>query len=219
MKRSLFRFLSDHKRSAFRLSSEVPSPVSERADRKRNRDLIVTVARDAFARADEVGRTVSMNEIARAANVGVATLYRHFATRHELADAVYQAKIDDLTARVLDATRDQDAMTTLSTWVSEFASFMLATRGMMDTLRAAWQSATAASSPTTTKITETLNSFLAAGQTDGTIRDDIDPADLTIAVLALLSATPPGDSGARSMRLLQLAMDGLSPRRITNKAS
>lgn len=196
------------------MSSEVSSPVSERADRRRNRDLIVTVARDAFARADEAGRTVSMNEIARAANVGVATLYRHFATRDELADAVYQAKIDDLTARVLDATRGQDAMTTLSTWVSEFASFMLATRGMMDTLRAAWQSATAASSPTTTKITETLNSFLAAGQTDKTIRDDIDPADLTIAVLALLSATPPGDSGARSMRLLRLAMDGLRNRRV-----
>ena len=196
------------------MSSEVSSPVSERADRRRNRDLIVTVARDAFARADEAGRTVSMNEIARAANVGVATLYRHFATRDELADAVYQAKIDDLTARVLDATRGQDAMTTLSTWVSEFASFMLATRGMMDTLRAAWQSATAARSPTTTKITETLNSFLAAGQTDKTIRDDIDPADLTIAVLALLSATPPGDSGARSMRLLRLAMDGLRNRRV-----
>ncbi|MEJ1230077.1 MAG: helix-turn-helix domain-containing protein [Galbitalea sp.] len=115
----------------------------ERADRRRNRDLIVKVARHAFARADEAGEPVSMNEIARAANVGPATLYRHFATRDELADAVYQAKIDDVTGRVLDATRDQDGITALRTWVSEFASFMLATRGMMDTLRAAWQSATA----------------------------------------------------------------------------
>jgi AcrR family transcriptional regulator len=171
--------------------------------------LIVQVARDAFARADKEGATVSMNEIARAASIGPATLYRHFATRDELADAVYHAKIDDVTARVLDATRNQDAMTGLRTWVSEFASFMLATRGMMDTLRAAWQSATAATSPTAEKITEILGAFVTAGETDGTIRGDVDPADLTIAVLALLSATPPGDSGARSMRMLRLVMDGV----------
>jgi hypothetical protein len=90
---------------------------------------------------------------------------------------------------------------------------MLATRGMMDTLRAAWQSATAATSPTAAKITEILGGFVTAGQTDGTIRGDVDPADLTIAVLALLSSTPPGDSGARSMRLLRLVTDGLGPPR------
>ncbi|WP_092548991.1 TetR/AcrR family transcriptional regulator [Herbiconiux ginsengi] len=181
----------------------------ERADRKRNRDLIVRVARDAFARADEAGEAVSMNEIARAANVGPATLYRHFATRDELADAVYQSKIDDVTVRVLEATRDEDALTRLRAWVSEFVTFMLATRGMMDTLRAAWQSATAATSPTAAKITGILEGFVTAGEADGSIRADVDPADLTIAVLALLSATPPGDSGARSMRLLRLVMDGL----------
>lgn len=154
-----------------------------------------------------------MNEIARAANVGPATLYRHFATRDELADAVYQAKIDDVTARVLDANRDEDALTRLRAWVSEFVTFMLATRGMMDTLRAAWHSATAATSPTAAKITGILGGFVAAGEAEGTIRGDVDPADLTIAVLALLSATPPGDSGDRSMRLLRLVLDGLGPSR------
>ena len=191
------------------MSSDVPPIVRERADRKRNRDLIVRAARDAFARADEAGEPVSMNEIARAANVGPATLYRHFATRDELADAVYQAKVDDLTMRVLDSTHNEDALATLRAWVSEFALFMLATRGMMDTLRAAWQSATAATSPTAAKITQILGSFVAAGEADGSIRGDVDPADLTIAVLALLSSTPPGDSGARSMRLLRLVTDGL----------
>jgi AcrR family transcriptional regulator len=150
-----------------------------------------------------------MNEIARAANVGPATLYRHFATRDELADAVYQAKIDEVTLRVFDATHEEDALTTLRVWVSEFASFMLGTRGMMDTLRAAWQSATAASSPTVAKITQILGGIVSAGEKDSTIRGDIDPADLTIAVLALLSSTPPGDPGTRSMRLLRLITDGL----------
>jgi AcrR family transcriptional regulator len=191
------------------LSRDVPRAMRERADRTRNREVIVKAAREVFARADEVGEIVSMNEIARAANVGAATLYRHFATRDELADAVYQAKLEEVTARVLDATHDQDALTALRAWVSEFASFMLATRGMMDTLRAAWQSATAATSPTAAKITEILSGFLADGAKDSTIREDVDPADLTIGVLALLSATPPGDPGTRSTRLLSLLTDSL----------
>ncbi len=166
-------------------------------------------ARDAFARADEAGETVSMNEIARAANVGIATLYRHFPSRDELADAVYQAKLDELTARVLEDTHDLDALTALRTWVSAFASFMLATRGMMDTLRAAWQSATASTSPTAAKIAGILGGFLADGAKDGTVRSDVDPMDLTIAILALLSATPPNGSGARSTRLLSLFTDSL----------
>lgn len=201
--------MSYYKRNAFHLSSNDAPIARERADRKRNRDLIVTVARDAFARADKVGEPVSMNEIARAANLGPATLYRHFATRDELADAVYQAKIDELTSRVLENTHEEDALTALRAWVSEFAAFMLATRSMMDTLRAAWQSATAATSPTAAKITEILGVFVTAGDKDGTIRGDIAPADLTIAVLALLSSAPPGDDGARSVRLLRLITDGL----------
>jgi AcrR family transcriptional regulator len=192
------------------LSNELPEGTRERADRRRNRDTIVKAAREAFARGDAAGETVSMNEIARAANVGPATLYRHFATRDELADAVYQAKIDEVTGRVLAANQGEDGLTTLRAWVAEFASFMLATRGIMDTLRAAWQSANAATSPTAAKITTILGGFVVAGKKDGSIRGGVDPADLTIAVLALLSSTPPGDSGGRSLRLLKLVTDGLA---------
>ena len=193
------------------MSSEIAKMVPERADRRRNQDAILKAARESFARGDAAGKAVSMNEIARAANVGVATLYRHFATRDELADAVYQSKIDDVTSRVLDTTRTEDAFTTLQAWVAEFASFTLATRGIMDTLRAAWQSATAATSPTAAKITQILAGIVAAGARDGTIRADVEPVDLTIAILALLSSTPPGGSGSRSKRLLRLLTDGLRP--------
>ena len=209
MKRTAIRFRVENKRSAFRLSSPAPQPARVRADRTRNRDVIVRAAREAFARADEAGEAVSMNEVARAAEVGIATLYRHFPSRDALADAVYHAKLDEVTARVRDAARDQDALTALRSWVSEFSSFMLATRGMMDTLRAAWQSTTPSSSPTAAKIAGILGDFLAAGAKDGTVRDDVDPMDVTIAVLALLGATPVGDSGARSARMLNLFTDGL----------
>jgi AcrR family transcriptional regulator len=192
------------------LSTEIRPYTRERADRLRNRAVIVRAAREAFARADEAGETLSMNEVARAANVGIATLYRHFPSRDELANAVYHAKIDELTEDLRESALGRDAITALKVWVSEFALFMLATRGMMDTLRAAWQSSTASSSPTVEKISGIVGGFLAAGANDGTVRDDIDPTDVTIAILALLSATPRGDSGARSIRLLALFTDSLS---------
>jgi AcrR family transcriptional regulator len=172
--------------------------------------LIVGVAREAFARADAAGTTLSMNEVARSAGVGVATLYRHFPTREDLAAAVYESKLDDLTAGVQERTRDLSGADALRAWVEDYATFMLATRGMMDTLRSAWQSGAGQTSPATARMAETLAAFLAKGTADGSLRPDADPHDTTIAVLALLSTTPPADdTGARARRLLAVYVNGL----------
>ncbi len=151
-----------------------------------------------------------MNQVARAAGVGIATLYRHFPSRDELALAVYQSKLDERTAQARDRTQGQDALTSIRAWVTEFASLMLATRGMMDTLRAAWQSTTPFTSTATARIAEVIAAFLAAGATDHSMRDDLDPMDVTVAILALLSTTRPDDPGTRATRLLDLFIDGLA---------
>lgn len=193
------------------MSSEQKNRVRpERADRRRNREVIVAAAREAFARADAAGDAVSMNQVARAADVGIATLYRHFPSRDELAAAVYLSKLDEVTARARELSRGQDALASIRIWVAEFASFMLATRGMMDTLRAAWQSATPFTSTATARIAETIGAFLAVGATESSVRADVGAMDVTVAILALLSTTPPDDPGTRARRLLNLFIDGLA---------
>lgn len=152
---------------------------------------------------------MSMNEIARAAGVGAATLYRHFPTRDDLATALYASKLEALNARVADRTRTADGALTLQTWVSEFAGFMLGTRSMMDTLRSTWQTGTRMETAATEQIAATLTGFVEQGARDRSLRPDLDPLDVTFGVLALLSTTPPGDSGERSRRLLTLFVDGL----------
>jgi len=181
----------------------------ERSDRLRNRDRILAAAREAFSRADLEERSVSMNEIARAAGVGAATLYRHFPTRDDLATALYASKLEALNARVADRTRTADGALTLQTWVSEFAGFMLGTRSMMDTLRSTWQTGTRMETAATEQIAAPLPGFVGQGARDRSLRPDLDPLDVTFGVLALLSTTPPGDSGERSRRLLTLFVDGL----------
>jgi AcrR family transcriptional regulator len=170
----------------------------------------VLAARDAFARADAMDEPLSMNEVARTAGVGVATLYRHFATREDLANAVYESKLNELTAGVIDAGADAAGLDTLRSWVVEFAHFMLATRGMMDTLRAAWTSSSALTSSTSESIAATVGQLLEAAKRDGTARSDVGREEVAVGVLALLGSAAPGSDGARAVRLLELFIDGIA---------
>ena len=68
-----------------------PPPPARRVDAERNRERILDAARAAFA---DPAAAVSMAEIARRAGVGSATLYRNFAHRRALLEALYVDEID-----------------------------------------------------------------------------------------------------------------------------
>lgn len=76
-----------------------------RTDAARNRDRIIDAAHEAFA---EQGLDVSMNEIARRAGVGIATLYRRFATRDELITATFAQRMTAFADSVEAALADPD---------------------------------------------------------------------------------------------------------------
>ena len=67
-----------------------------RADAQRNRDHLLAVAGPVVA---EQGIDVSMRDIARRADVGLATLLRHFPTREALLEGLLHASFGDLTSR------------------------------------------------------------------------------------------------------------------------
>ena len=75
-------------------AGQVAKPL--RADARRNRDQLLAVAREMLA-AD--GSSVSFDEIARRAGVGVGTVYRHFPTRSALFEAVIAVRVEQLTER------------------------------------------------------------------------------------------------------------------------
>ena len=66
-------------------------PRAQRIDARSNAQRIVNVARAAFL----AGQSPSLEEIAAAADVGIATLYRHFPNREALVRAAYHAIFDD----------------------------------------------------------------------------------------------------------------------------
>jgi AcrR family transcriptional regulator len=73
-----------------------------RADAKRNYDKILTAAHEAFA---EHGASTSLEAIARRAEVGIGTLYRHFPTRQALLEAVYIGEVQQLCADTQEQLR------------------------------------------------------------------------------------------------------------------
>jgi AcrR family transcriptional regulator len=75
-----------------------------RADARRNRERIFAAAVELLA---ERGASVSMEDIARAGGLGVGTLYRHFADRQHLVEAIAIDALRDLLTFVQD-TMAQD---------------------------------------------------------------------------------------------------------------
>src|SRR6202030_3115846 len=72
-----------------------PAQRKPRADAQRNRERILEVAKQAFTRS---GANTSLDDIAKQARVGPGTLYRHFATREDLLQAVYRSEMEKLAA-------------------------------------------------------------------------------------------------------------------------
>src|SRR5262245_58913687 len=87
-----------------------------RADAQRNRDAVLEAARDGFA---EEGLDCQMEDIARAAGVGVGTVYRHFPNKEKLVDALVKDRFERLaeeTARALEREDPWEAWCELMRW-------------------------------------------------------------------------------------------------------
>ncbi|WP_199272535.1 TetR/AcrR family transcriptional regulator [Streptomyces broussonetiae] len=102
-----------------------------RADAQRNEDRLLEAAADAFARE---GAGASVKDIARAAGVGVGTLYRRFPSKELLIEAIYRQEVQRLCEAAPDLTATHPPVDALRTWMERFIDFMAAKHGMADAL-------------------------------------------------------------------------------------
>jgi AcrR family transcriptional regulator len=96
------------------------SPRPKRADARRNYEKVVTAAREAFA---EGGASTSLEEIARSAQVGIGTLYRHFPNRQALLEAVYVEELQGMCRSAADFA-DLPPWDALAGWLHGFVGYM-----------------------------------------------------------------------------------------------
>ncbi|MEV8514009.1 helix-turn-helix domain-containing protein [Dactylosporangium sp. NPDC051484] len=100
-------------------------PVHQRSDASRNAALLLAAARELIA---EVGNDVALDEVARRAGVGNATLYRHFPTRGDLLVAVYADEVAALCERGERLRGDPDPIGALFAWLAEFVEHVATKR-------------------------------------------------------------------------------------------
>jgi AcrR family transcriptional regulator len=93
----------------------------QRSDAQRNRERILVVAKEAFARS---GPNASLDEIAKQAGVGAGTLYRHFPSREELLRAVYQAAAEKLATAAVDFAETLPPIEAVRAWMLLFVEYL-----------------------------------------------------------------------------------------------
>jgi AcrR family transcriptional regulator len=177
-----------------------------RADARRNAELLLTAAKDVF---DEHGVDAPLDDIARRAGVGNATMYRHFPTRRELIVAVYAEEVTALCDRGQALLHDRAPGEALFGWLRAFIAHVAGKRalalaipndpgGQRSALFDRWHSAMLA----------TASALLTRAQRAGAIRADLDTADLLALANAIaLTGADPG----RTERLLDLVRRGTDP--------
>jgi AcrR family transcriptional regulator len=174
-----------------------------RADARRNRERLLEVAVRAFS---QEGADVPLDAIAKEAEVGIGTLYRHFPTREALVEAAYRnelARLCDSTGELLASSRPEVA---LRQWMGRYITYMTTKRGMADALRAVIASGGNPYEQSRGRLLDAIGALVKAGVASGTIRDDVAPLDIltSLSGLSLVAVEP-----AQSDRLMDLLVDGL----------
>lgn len=177
-----------------------------RADALRNRDRIVAAARDVFV---EEGPKATLDEIARRAGVGNATLYRHFSDRESLLHAVLLqvvCRIADHAERV--AAADVDAFAALRQFLHAAVDERIGAICGLLAGSGDWTSATL--SALYARVEAAGGRLLERARWEGRIRGDVDLTGLMVAASQLarpLPGNPYRDVDVH--RHLELLLDGL----------
>jgi AcrR family transcriptional regulator len=156
--------------------SSPPAERPLRRDAERNRRLILDAAREAFA---EDGLHVTLDAIAARAGVGVGTVYRRFADKESLIDALFEDRIADVVAVAEEALRHEDPWAGLVLWLEGFIAMQAADRGLKELLLSSGHGQERVAGarerlvPLVTRVVE-------RAQKSGDLRPDLRPTDMPL---------------------------------------
>jgi AcrR family transcriptional regulator len=183
-----------------------PSQRRRRADAERNRLRLLDIARAAFASGEQ---TVSLEQIARDAGVGIGTLYRHFPTREALVEALYRQELDELCASPAELLQTLEPERALRAWMDRFRGYVVAKREMAETLRAVFASGSFTVPGIREELSAAVQQILAAGAADHSLRADVHAGDVVASVVGMCAATSLAGGDEQLERMLDLLIDAV----------
>ena len=174
----------------------------QRADARRNYDQLIAAAREALTERD---RSASLEDIARRAGVGIATLYRHFPTRGDLIEAVYLEEVEGL-CRTADDLRDTEPWAALVGWLGRFVAYVTTKQALAEELFAANRDAGVLTG-CRVALYGAGEPLLRRAQDAGAVRRDVS-IDEVLPMVGGIAKIQTTDAAAIE-RILSVALDGL----------
>jgi AcrR family transcriptional regulator len=178
-----------------------------RADAARKRQALVAAAREVMS---EQGLNASLDEIARRAGVGNATLYRRFPRRMDLIVAVFADRMADHAREVDESLADPDPWLGLVRYITTVTTLQVRDRGIADLVTLEVSSAPAIEHLRTRAI-RGLETLITRAKGAGALRPDCTTEDVLIVLHANAGLIERSNraAAAASQRLAQLLLDGL----------
>ena len=153
-----------------------------RADARKNYDRLLAVGREVVT---EHGAEASLRDVARRADVGLGTLYRHFPSREALLEALLRANVDELTADAADRETSRSPEDALVSWLRDCVALTHRYRGVAALLTAAMEDAESALYVSCVALHDAGTRALERAQAASIAREDIDGTDLFALVASL----------------------------------
>jgi AcrR family transcriptional regulator len=179
-----------------------------RTDAQRNRERILEVAKEAFARS---GANTSLDNIAKRAGVGPGTLYRHFPTREALLEAVYRTEVEKLAAAEQKFAQTMTPVEALRAWMLLFVDYIATKQIIAPALNTLVGGPSKVYEASRAQVQGAIEALMKRAIKSGDIRKDLDSFDLLRALVGVsnVASTPDWQQSAR--RLVDILITGSRP--------
>jgi AcrR family transcriptional regulator len=154
-----------------------------RKDAARNRQRVLEAARELFA---ERGLEATLNDVAHHANVGVGTVYRRFATKDELLEAIFEDGIEQITSLAESALEQEDSWAGLVWFVEQVCELTATDRGLREMVYSKAYGGYRVECARL-RVDPPVSQLVERARADGHLRSDVEPTDMPI--VSLLAGT------------------------------
>jgi AcrR family transcriptional regulator len=177
-----------------------------RADARRNREAVIGAAKKLFA--DE-GLDAQMPEVARGANVGVGTVYRHFPTKDDLIAALVGERFERLAQKAREALETDDAWEGMAEFIRFSAQIQADDRGLCEVMGSRPEVMDAAARAA--GLPELCERLVKRAQRSGQLRRDLTWEDIPMIACGLgrIAQATVGPASGRWPRFVEIILDGL----------
>ena len=182
---------------------------AQRVDARTNRGRILDVAEEVFGKG---GRSASTEEVARLAEVGIATVFRHFPTKAALVEAVLVRRFDRLREHAESLLDTADAGAAFYGFFSHLVADAATKIAIGEALQDLTDATDGDAAQASLGLRRAFGALLRRAQQSGAVRDDAELPE----VYALLVATSRAATEAHldeevRARMLAIVFDGLAP--------